>query len=160
MEQTVEVSGRIRTGNSPKYYNEKRDGLSMSITKINRGFDRLAEENITNRHDAERTRGEVKLANSRNLTTRLAKAVKKGFTALTSGTSARQKGFYLHPKDLPSTPPRASPLKKTKFKTPPPTPPRVSPNSGGGYNSRKLKKPTVLAKKPKKVKKVKKSIKK
>ena len=50
----------------------------------------------------------------------------------------------------------------SRFETPPPTPPRtspletefivpgLSPVAKGGYNSRKYKKPTILAKKPKK----------
>jgi hypothetical protein len=157
MEQTVRVirGNRLpRTGHSPNKFLEKKS--SLDIPKIDREFRILAEKLITNRHDTERARGEARLANSRKLTTRLAKAVKKGFTALTSGTSARQdRNYYLPPDQFPSTPPRVSPLEDTVFIIPPPTPPRVSPNSPhkGGYNSRKYKKPTVLAKKPKKPKK-------
>ena len=155
MEQTVRVirGNRLpRTGHSPNKFLEKKKS-SFNIPNIDRDFRILAEKLITDRHDAERTRGEARLANSRKLTTRLANAVKKGFTALTSGTSARQKGFYLPPDQFPSTPPRGSPLEETRF-----IELGISPSNSphkGGYNSRKYKKPTVLAKKPKKAKKVK-----
>jgi hypothetical protein len=158
MKQTVRVirGNGLKTGFSPNKFMEKRKS-SLDIPKIDMGFRILAEKLITDRHDAARTRGEARLAEPRKLATRLKNAVKKGFTALTSGTSARQKGFYLPKDQFPSTPPSVSPLEETRFITPPPTPTKVSPNSPhkGGYNSQKYKKPTVLAKKPKKVKKVK-----
>ena len=140
----------LKTGFSPSKFLKKNS--SFNIPKIDSDFRILAEKLITDREDAARTIGEARLANSRKWTTRVKNAVKKGFTSLTSGTSARQKGVYLPKYQLPSTPPSVSPLEETRFIAPPPTPPRVSPNSPlrGGYNSRKYKKPTVLAKKPKK----------
>ena len=145
----------VSSGFSPKKLLRKNP--SFNIPKIDSEFNRLAQKIITDREDAARTKGEERLANDSRFLVKLAKAVKIRVTALRTGTSARQKGFYLPPHHFPSTPPSVSPLGETKFITPPPTPPRVSPNSPprGGYNSRKYKKPTVLAKKPKKVKKVK-----
>jgi hypothetical protein len=149
MKQTVRVirgNGLPRTGHSPNKFLEKKS--SLDIPKIDREFRILEEKLITDRHDAARTKGEAKLANSRKLVTRVTNAVKKGFTALTSGTSARQKGFYLPQDQIPSTPPSVSPLEETEF-----IELGISPSNSphkGGYNSQKYKKATVLAKKPKK----------
>jgi hypothetical protein len=141
MEQTVRViqrNGLLKTGHSPKIYLKKgEDG--MPITKINREFDKLAQQNLTDRENAERTRGEERLAKSRNLTTRLAEAVKNRLTAFTSGTKTEVRD-YLRPNLRPI---HTGLIIEGETRS-------NSPNSGGGYNSRKLKKPTVLAKKPKK----------
>jgi hypothetical protein len=146
MKQTVEVNGRVKTGFSPKDY-EKNRGDDLSIPKINREFDRQAEELITIRKAAKAALGKTSSLSS------VAKAVKDRLTPFISGTFTRKDKNYLPPDYFPSTPPR------------------VSPNSpkNGGYNSRKYKKPTVfankpkkptiIAKKPKKVNKVKKLIK-
>jgi len=129
MKQTVEVSGRVRTGHSPKDYNSRGDGLS--IPKIDRGFDTLAEDLLTKRNAANASNASLGRT-SRLLS--VAKAVKNRLTPFISGTFTGQDRNYLHPDYFPSTPPRVSPY---------------SPKNGG-YNSRKYKKPTILPKKPKK----------
>jgi hypothetical protein len=73
MKQTVgviEVNGRVKTGFSPKDY-EKNRGDGLSITKIDRGFDTLAEELITKRKAANASLGRTSSLLS------VAKAVKK-----------------------------------------------------------------------------------
>jgi hypothetical protein len=142
MKRTVEVSGKIRTGNSPKDYNEKRDGLSMSIPNIDREFKRQAQ--------MEEERNKAALANSRtSLSGSFAKVRERLVAALTRTPTNRRD--YL----IPNQKPIDTGLKiegKTRSN---------SPNSPtrGGYKTRKNKKPTILAKKPKKVNKVKKLIK-
>jgi hypothetical protein len=123
MKQTVEVNGKIRTGFSPK---DKGDGLS--IPKIDREFDRQAEELITKRKAANASLGKTSSLLS------VAKAVKNRLTPFISGTFTRQDRNYLPPDYFPSTPPRVSPNSPTR----------------GGYKTRKYKKPTIIAKKPKK----------
>jgi len=141
MKQIVEVSGRIRTGNSPKDYGKKRgDGLSMSIPTIDREFKRQAQ--------MEEERNRTALANSRTFLPESFARIKKRLVAALTRTPTNRRD-YLIPNQKPRN---TGPIIEGETRS-------NSPNSGGGYNSRKYKKPTVLAKKPKKVKKVKKLIK-
>jgi hypothetical protein len=130
MSQTIEVSGRLRKGDSPKDYNNSR-GDDLSIPKINRGFDRLAEELLTKRSDANASLGRTSRT-SKFLS--VANAVKNKLAPLIQGTFTKPDKYYLPPGFLPSTPPSVSPNYPT----------------GGGYKTRKYKKATTLAKKPKK----------
>jgi hypothetical protein len=133
MKQTVEVNGKIKTGYSPKNY-EKNRGDGLSITKIDRELKRQAQ--------MEEERNRTALANSRtSLSRKLTLAKERFVAALTSRTPTNRRD-YLNPHLRPI---HKGLIIDGKTRS-------NSPNSGGGYNSRKLKKPTVLAKKPKKVK--------
>jgi hypothetical protein len=133
MKQTVEVNGYIKTGYSPKNY-EKNRGDGLSITKIDSELKRQAQ--------MEEERNRAALANSRtSLSRKLTLAKERLVAALTSRTPTNSRD-YLNPHLRPKN---TGLIIEGKTRS-------NSPNSGGGYNSRKLKKPTVLAKKPKKVK--------
>jgi hypothetical protein len=133
-------NGLPKTGHSPNKFLLANEGLSLPMHQIDRGFYNLAEELRISRNEAKRAKAEAAFAKSRSLprkvSSTISDSIKKAKERL-SQSFARKDNTWGNPTYNGFLNGR-------------------SPNSPtrGGYKTRKNKKPTILAKKPKKVKKL------